>query len=131
MSNSTEEIRYLKARLDAAGDMRTHFERQAALTHSRQQKVLEGLKNENDVLKIRLQVAEKDRDALFRFAGELESRYLRVLSSRTWRLMAPFRVLGRFVRRLLSGRKSARNALPKRPRLVSVRQDASSSRQKD
>lgn len=51
-----------------------------------------------------------------KYADELEKRYLGVLRSRTWRVMAPVRLVGRILRRL-RGRPASRNRLPKRPDL--------------
>lgn len=59
----------------------------------------------------------KERDALFAHSWDLEKRYRAVLSSSTWRAMGPVRVIMRCLRQLLTGRHSAPNHIPKRPRL--------------
>ncbi|PSL00394.1 FkbM family methyltransferase [Haloactinopolyspora alba] len=55
-----------------------------------------------------------ERDEFVKYADGLQKRYVGVLQSRTWRVMAPARVAGRFVRRL-RGRPAARSKMPKRP----------------
>lgn len=60
----------------------------------------------------------RERDRFVAYADEVEKRYVGVLHSRTWRVMAPARVFGRAVRRL-RGRSADRNKLPKRPSIGS------------
>ena len=54
-------------------------------------------------------------DELLSYAVKLEYDYIKLLRSRTWKVMAPVREVGRTVKSLLRGKRVPRNRLPKRP----------------
>lgn len=56
----------------------------------------------------------RERSRLNAYADEVESRYLDVLASRTWRMMEPVRAMIRLVRGIARGGSSRRDALPER-----------------
>lgn len=64
-------------------------------------------------------IVQGERDAFIRYAEQLERKYLAVLKSRSWKIMRPYRLMGRLVERLVTGRRSHPNRLPKRPSLKS------------
>lgn len=85
------------------------------------------LRAENERLKRQLEdlasISEKlmkDREALSRHAGELEKRYRAILSSASWRVTGPMRVIVRRVRSLLTGKPGRRNYVPRFPTLSGV-----------
>lgn len=58
---------------------------------------------------------ERDLRELNRYADELENKIRRLLASRSWKAMAPVRILGRGFKRFVLGKRVARTRLPTRP----------------
>lgn len=122
---SPPEDRYLRAQLHASKDMCGYFGRLAAekadmLAAQRKQVVRldkdkKALRAELIALQAECAAVRKDRDRLLAYADALELRLKRVLSSRTWRVMEPVRIVGRGLRAILFRRKPVREPLPKRP----------------
>ena len=73
--------------------------------------------NEIRDLKGQIGRLEQELRDLAEFGLELEKHMNQLLSSRSWRLMTPARVLGRMIRRLLL-RRSASTSLPRRPKAM-------------
>lgn len=67
------------------------------------------------------ELIRKDADALLKYAEVLEARYFQVLRSTSWRVLAPFRLLARWVRYVATGRKPGKSSLPEKPPLRSRR----------
>lgn len=59
-----------------------------------------------------------DVDELAAYALQLERQYMRLLHSRSWKLLAPIREGGRLVKGILRRKRVPRNRLPRRPRLL-------------
>mgnify|MGYP006271126837 CR=1 FL=1 len=57
-------------------------------------------------------------DELARYALQLERRYVRLLQSRSWKLLAPLREAGRIVKGVVRRKRIPRNRLPRRPQVL-------------
>ena len=115
-ANAAYEKRIAQLIRDAAAEK--------ADTNSAHEKRIARLKKDTKTLQVELQAVCKDRDALLAYADVLELLLRRVLSSRTWRIMEPVRIVGRWLRAIISHRKPVREPLPTRPKLPTVTRDA-------
>ncbi|MFP4421491.1 MAG: hypothetical protein ACLFRG_13200 [Desulfococcaceae bacterium] len=61
------------------------------------------------------QASARDQDELTGYALMLEHLYLKLLRSRTWKVLAPVREVSRLLKSLLRGKRMPRNRLPNRP----------------
>jgi len=64
---------------------------------------------------------EQDINSLTTYAAELEKKYKRILRSRTWKVLAPVREVGRLLKSIVRGKRVSRNAFPKRPTIMDQR----------
>ena len=82
------------------------------------------LKKNTKSLKSGLQAVSKDLDVLLTHADVIEFKLMRMLSSRTWRMMEPVRFVGRWVRAIIFRRQPVREPLPRRPELSAATRGA-------
>lgn len=92
---------------------------------SDQERALKRLREEGRSLSEKLDTSEleattrtHERDAFIKYADALQERYRRVLTSRTWKVLGPYRWAMRKVKGVLRGEHVPSNPMPTRPLLA-------------
>jgi len=129
-----KERRYLQAQLDTANAMWSYYQAEGTPRSGPSSPTDEFLgkrdsakigtntsirsesERPSDALKAERKELQQDLRALARYSLKLRQQYLAQLSSRTWRAMAPARVVTRFVKGLSEGRVVQKNRLPPNPK---------------
>lgn len=126
LEEATAQIEMLDASLKSVkADLKFKRVDLARLREEREarQLKLEGVREQRRELASIARKLMKDRDALLGHSGELETRYRAVLASTSWRATGPFRIVARKAKSLLTGKRSRRNYIPRRPTLSAIGPD--------